>query len=632
MAQRLVAHFGVDTLDVIDRNPERLLEVEGIGRVRMNLVHHAWIEQRRIREVMLFLQTHGVSTSHAVKIYKQYKERAIALVKENPYRLATDVFGIGFKSADQIAGQLGIAKTSPERAQAGVLYALGALAEEGHVGAPKNDLLARAAEMLEVDAILVEQAVATLAETDRVVVEPYLVGPQGPTHEAFDGGSAVYLTALHAAEVGSAELLGRLASTGADPIAIDTERALAWYETNQGIKLAPHQKEALAHAVQSKVMVITGGPGTGKTTIVNALLSILEKKGLRIALAAPTGRAAKRMSEATGREAKTLHRLLEFTPKGMRFARDQKSPLDADVVVLDEASMVDVPLFHHFLQALAPKVRLVLVGDIDQLPSVGPGRVLGDVIDSGRIDVVRLTEIFRQAKESLIVKNAHRINEGEMPIGGNADSASDFFFIEREEPEQVLATIKQLIRDRIPKRFGFDPIADVQVLTPMNRGTLGAASLNAELQALLNPEGPSLVRGARLFRQGDKVMQLRNNYDLDVYNGDIGIVTRVDEASRSLSVRYDERMVEYEDSDLDELACAYACSIHKSQGSEYPCVVIPVHTQHYVMLRRNLLYTAVTRGRKVVVLVGSRRAVGLAVRNVRSEPRFTQLAARILDS
>ena len=416
------------------------------------------------------------------------------------------------------------------------------------------------------------------------------------------------------------------------PIAIDIEPAIAWAEAQAQLTFAPEQREAIRQAVTSKVLVITGGPGTGKTTLVNSIIQILEKKGRRIVLAAPTGRAAKRMSETTGREAKTIHRLLEFSPKGMVFERDRHNPLEAELVILDEASMIDTVLAYHVLKAIPPTAQLILVGDVDQLPSVGPGSVLKDVIDSGAVPVVRLSHIFRQAEQSQIVVNAHKINRGEMPGWGGKDKRSDFYFIERSEPEEVLATIKELLAERIPKKLGFKAIDDVQGLTPMHRGLLGAANRNAELQVLLNPNDVTLTRGSRTLRVGDKVMQVRNNYDLDVFNGDIGRIAEIDTVDQEVGVSFDGRVVKYEYGDVDELVLAYACSIHKAQGSEYPCVVIPLHTQHYVMLQRNLLYTGVTRGRKMVIVVGSRRALAIAVKNNKTSARFTRLCTRLREA
>ena len=628
MAQRLVKRFGLETLEVIEFHPDRLTEVEGIGPIRRERIEKAWREQREIKEVMLFLQSHAVSTSHAIRIYKQYGERAIAIVKGDPYRLAFDIFGIGFKTADRIAMSLGIAVDAPRRAEAGVLHVLAEFSNEGHVYVPHDPLLRAAREILgiEEDRIL-EEAVTELARVGRIAVEDL------PAEET--AGKAIFLKSLHAAETGVAAAIAALARTPARAIPIDVEKALAWFEEGARITLAAEQREAIRRVIGGKIVVVTGGPGTGKTTLVNGIIRILEKKGLRILLGAPTGRAAKRMTEATGREAKTIHRLLEFSPKTMSFDRDAARPLEADLVIIDEFSMVDVVLAYNLLKATPPGCRLVIVGDVDQLPSVGPGSVLRDVIASGTVDVVRLEIIFRQAERSRIVVNAHRINRGEMPllddaaVDGPSGKDLDFFFIERKEPDEVLAAIRELVLRRIPRRFGCHPIDDVQVLTPMHRGLLGATNLNGELQALLNPMGEAITRGSRTYRVGDKVIQLRNNYDLDVYNGDIGRLRAIDPIEQTVRVSFDERTVTYDFADLDELALAYACSIHKAQGSEFQCVVVPLHTQHYVMLQRNLLYTAITRGKRLVVLVGTRRALAIAVRNARPRGRFTRLAERL---
>ncbi len=534
MARRIVAHFGLSTLEVIEQGPERLREVDGIGPVRSERVARAWVEQKQIKDVMVFLQSHGVSSTFAIKIYKHYQDRSIAVVKENPYRLAIDIFGIGFKTADKIAGQLGISPSSPERAQAGVLHVLGELSNEGHVFYPRRKLIEAAAALLEIDAGIIETAVGALAEAGQVVVTPIL-GDAGQAQE----DQAIYLASLHRAESGAAELGRTLLRSPSRAITIDIEKAIAWFEERQKISLAPEQREAIRSAVTSKVLVITGGPGTGKTTLVNGIIQILEKKGRRILLGAPTGRAAKRMTETTGREAKTLHRLLEFDPKTMSFLRDRGRPLEADLIIVDEASMIDTVLAYNLMKAVPPPCQLVLVGDVDQLPSVGPGSVLQDVIRSGAVDVVRLQHIFRQAEASLIVVNAHRVNHGEMPRLPPPGADADFFFIEKKEPGEVLETVKLIVKERIPEKFGFDPVNDVQVLTPMHRGLLGAANLNAELQALLNPQGASVVHGSRLFRVGDKVMQIRNNYDLEVFNGDIGRIEAIDEVERTVAVLFD---------------------------------------------------------------------------------------------
>lgn len=638
MAKRLVGHFGLATLEVIEHHPERLAEVPGIGPKRRAQIRRAWVEQREIKDLMVFLQSHGVLTHHAVKIYKTYGADALAVVRENPYRLAEEVYGIGFRSADQIASALGMPADAPERARAGLVHVLARGAERGHVFLPRERLLEDASALLAVAAEPLAAALGELERTGEVVAEPAAAGETPTAAEA-----AIYLKALHVAEAGLAARLSALAGEPSTAPAIDADRALAWFQRGERLELAGEQRQAIRRGLASKVLVITGGPGTGKTTLVRGLVRILTAKGQRVLLAAPTGRAAKRLAEATGAEARTVHRLLEFNPKSRTFDRGPDRPLAADLVVLDEASMLDVTLAYHVAKAIPAGARLVLVGDVDQLPSVGPGKVLADLIASGAVDVVRLSEIFRQAKESLIVVNAHRINAGEMPILGAVDGGegggrgapaggADFFFIERRDPDEVLATLVYLVCERIPESFGLDPIEEVQVLTPMNRGPLGSENLNAVLRARLNPPRTGtreVSRGGRSFRVGDKVMQVRNNYELEVFNGDLGRVVGLDEEEQRLAVSFDGRTVRHEFANLDELTLAYACSIHKAQGSEYPCVIAPLHTQHYVMLQRNLLYTALTRAQRLLVLVGERRALAVAVRNRKTRDRFSRLADRL---
>ena len=636
MAGRLVERFGQQTLEVIEHQPERLSEVPGIGKKRSAEIQRAWVEQGEIKEVMVFLQSHGVTTSHAIRIYKTYGPGALGVVRNDPYRLAVDVRGIGFKSADQVAAALGLPHDSPQRARAGLLHVLDDASGEGHVYLPQDRLMDDAGALLGLGTENLEPALAALAAEGLVAVETSgAAAPAVPAGPAVAAVPAVYLRPLHAAETGLAEALRRLVRRPRRPLAIDLDRALAWFEAKERIELAGQQREAIRRGVTSQVLVITGGPGTGKTTLVRGIVRILAAKKQRVALAAPTGRAAKRLGEATGKNAATVHRLLEFDPQTRTFQRGPERPLSADLLIVDEASMLDVALAHAVARAVPPGGRLVLVGDVDQLPSVGPGRVLADLIDSKAIDVVRLSEIFRQAKESRIVVNAHRVNRGEMPLTGRGEGGSDFFFIERREAEKVLETLLQVVAERIPSSFGLDPMTDVQVLTPMNRGLLGTENLNRELRARLNPPregGVEMARGDQVLRVGDKVMQQRNNYELDVFNGDLGRVAAIDLEDRRLAVTMDDgRRVEYESGDLDELVPAFACSIHKSQGSEYPAVVVPLHGQHYVMLERNLLYTALTRAKKLVVLIGERRALAVAVNNRKTRDRFTRLAARLAE-
>jgi exodeoxyribonuclease V alpha subunit len=619
MAARMAAAFGLATLDVIENHPERLTEVEGIGPKRRKEIVRAWEEQREIKEVMIFLQSHGVSTHYAIKIYKAYGAHATTLVRENPYRLANDIHGIGFKSADKIAAALGIPPDAPQRIEAGTLYLLGQGGDRGHLYLPRQTLIEEAGKLLGATAAQVETAVAALAEMEQIVVEPI---PESPE-------PAIYVKALHSAEVGVAGRVRALLIQPMLPMEIDLDRALDWFEKAEKIALARQQRQAIRAGLTRKMLVITGGPGTGKTTLVRGIVKILDRKGQKVLLAAPTGRAAKRLAEATGSEATTLHRLLEFNPQTRQFDRNRDHPLSCDLLIVDEASMLDTVLAHHVLKAVPDHGRLILVGDVDQLPSVGPGRVLGDIIRSEAVEVVRLTEIFRQAERSLIVVNAHRVNQGSMPILESVDSDGDFFFIERKEPEEVVETIAQLVSKRIPGKFGLNPVDQIQVLTPMNRGPLGTDNLNAVLRDLLNPEGQMVTRGGHSLRVGDKVMQVRNNYELEVFNGDIGRVIGIDEVEQIVKVVVDNREVIYDFGSIDELTLAYACSIHKSQGSEYPCVVIPLHTTHYVMLQRNLFYTALTRAKRLAILVGEERALRVAVGNKRVRPRFTRLAERL---
>ncbi len=634
-AGRIVERFGIETLEILDSDPTRISEVPGIGPARAKSIRAAWSAQREVRKVMVFLQGYGVSPAFAARIYKRYGERAIALVRENPYRLAFDVWGIGFASADKIADALGIQKESDVRVEAGVRHIIQESSTNGDVFVPRERLVRQAAALLEVTEKLADGAIDRLARGGAVIVDPKI------NVFVLDAGAAVYDADLHRAERAVAEGLRKLLAGRATAIDIDVPRALAWYEQQAGITLARQQAEAVALALTGKVAVVTGGPGVGKTTIVRGIVSILARKGLRISLAAPTGRAAKRLADQAGVPASTLHRLLEWRPHEGVFGRNATNALDCDLLVVDEASMLDVRLAADLLASLAPSTRLVLVGDVDQLPSVGPGRVLRDVIDSGAVPTVRLTEIFRQAAESLIVTNAHRIHDGELPelgapppTGAGGEDKRDFFFIEEDDPAKAALVVRDLVTTRLPRRYGLQP-HEIQVLAPMHRGELGAGNLNQLLQEALTAGAPGIQRGARLYRVGDKVMQVRNDYDKEVWNGDIGVIARAEmsDGAGSLTVRFEERdgdrEVEYDSDELDELALAYAATVHKSQGSEYAAVVVPVHTQHFVMLQRNLLYTAVTRGKRLVVLVGSRKALGLAVRNADVSLRCSGLAVRL---
>ncbi len=622
LAGRLVREFGARVFKVIEREPERLEEVEGIGPKRRARLEAAWREQRVVHEIMLFLHEHGLGTARAFRIYKTYGENAIATVQRDPYALARDIRGIGFKTADALALRLGLDPHSDERARAGVEHVLLELTEQGHCAYPCQDLVTRTAQLLDIPGAIVERAV------EHGVASRRLVG-----HDDSAGRSLIYLAWLDEAEATVANALARL-SAGDHPCPpIDVSKAVPWVEHRLGFPLASEQQQALALAASAKVMIITGGPGVGKTTLVNAIVQVLGAKGLRLVLAAPTGRAAKRLAEASGREAKTIHRLLEFDPATGGFKRSRDNPLKGNVFVIDECSMLDLPLAASLVRAIPPDAALILVGDVDQLPPVGPGCVLRDAIESGALPVCRLTHVFRQAARSAIITNAHRVNRGLLPdLGrprGGHHGERDFFFVRVEDPSKGVDLILRLVGEAIPRRFHLDPIREIQVLTPMQRGELGARNLNQALQAALNPAAAGISRFGWNYRVGDRVMQVVNNYDKDVFNGDVGHITGVDQLEQTLSVRFEERTVDYHFGELDELQSAYAVTIHKAQGSEYPAVVVPVHVQHYALLQRNLLYTAMTRGRRLVVLVGTPKAVAIAVRTVEARRRITTLTERL---
>lgn len=633
-AKRIVQRFGTDTLDVIDNEPDRLSEALGVGKKRVKMIKKAWAEQRQIKEVMIFLQAHGVSTGLAVKIYKHYGDAAVGVLKTDPYRLQRDIYGIGFLTADKIAQALGIPHDSPERIAAGVAYVLSQQSDDGHVYTPQPDLVEAAAELLEVEQEQVIEAIAKLRQEEEVHVETvqYTVKAGG---ESLGETQAVYLTPYYYGEIGVAGRLHKLKeahqATRLPAFSdFDWERAFAALDKQTGIVLAPAQRRAVQTALTQAVTVLTGGPGTGKTTTLRSVIRLLQATGNRFALAAPTGRAAKRMAEATGHEAKTIHRLLEVNPsEGFSFKRNADNPLEIDMLIVDEASMLDLLLTNHLLKAIPPGAHLLLVGDIDQLPSVGAGNVLRDVIDSGEVAVVELQTIFRQAADSYIITNAHRINQGQMPLF--PQDAKDFFLFKIDDVERCADMVVDLVQNRIPGRFGI-PSGEIQVLSPMHRGPIGVGALNQRLQQTLNPPGagkPERIVGGSVFRVGDRIMQTRNNYDLEVFNGDMGVVTGIDLVMQTLTANIDGRSVIYDWVNLDELVHAWAVSIHKSQGSEYRAVVIPFHTAHYVMLQRNLLYTAVTRARELVVLVGTYKAIGLAVRNDKVAERHSALAERL---
>jgi exodeoxyribonuclease V alpha subunit len=622
-AGKLVKAYGEDVFDVIEKTPDRLKELDGIGPKRVQRIVTGWDDQKVIREIMVFLQSHGVGTSRAVRIYKTYGADAIPLVCENPYRLARDIRGIGFRTADQIAEKLGVSRTSMMRARAGIAFTLMEAVSEGHCGLPEDDLLSLAEQLLEIPRETLADALSQELQDGTVIAD------------TIEERRCVFLSYLWNAEGKIAERIKSLSAGNPSWPDIDTEKAIPWVEQKIGVTLADSQREAVRTAIKAKVTVITGGPGVGKTTLVDAILRILVAKGVQVALAAPTGRAAKRLSESTGMEAKTIHRQLEFDPQSGGFKRGLDNPLDCSLLVVDETSMVDVPLMASVIKALSDRTALILVGDIDQLPSVGPGQVLADIIASGAVAVARLTEIFRQAAESQIVMNAHRINEGQMPNleVPKGDLPSEFYFVGSDDPEDARDKIVELVHHRIPRRFGFDPIQDIQVLCPMNRGSIGARSLTVELQTALNPDkgSPTVERFGYTYRPGDKVMQTDNDYDKEVFNGDIGYVDSIDPDAQELTIVFDGRPVLYDFGELDEVSLAYATSIHKSQGSEYPAVVIPVLTQHYPMLKRNLLYTGITRGKHLVVLVGQRKAIGIAVRGRQTRRRWSKLGEWLKD-
>lgn len=608
-AQLIVSRFGLDTIEIIETDIKRLYEVPGIGQKRVEKIAESWEKQKDIKNVMLFLQGYGVSTAYAAKIYRQYGKESIDTVKTNPYKLADDIWGIGFKTADTIASKMGYEKNDLRRLKSGVTYTLSHMAEEGNVYAEEEQLVKSAIELLDADETPVRQAISEMLQSEDLIAD----------------AEAIYMPPFYYAEVGTANRLNKLMDCVEGSL-FNIIPDISVISKQTGVEYDEVQAEAIREAVSSKVMVLTGGPGTGKTTTTQGIIAALKAMGLRILLAAPTGRAAKRMSEATGMEAKTIHRLLEYNPKD-GYKRNDDNPLEGDALIVDECSMIDLLLMNNLMKAIPAGMRLVLVGDIDQLPSVGAGNVLRDIIDSKRIPVIRLTRIFRQAQESRIVMSAHAINKGVFPDTSNGKN-TDFFFIQQEDPEQAVDTIVKLVKERLPNAYK-RPTSDIQVLTPMQRGVVGAANLNMALQTVLNPGQVSLNRSGYSFRQGDRVMQLRNNYDKEVFNGDLGYIERVDMEDRTLFVCFDGRTVEYDVSELDELTLAYATTIHKSQGSEYPIVVMPVMMTHYVMLQRNLIYTGITRAKKICVLVGTKKALSFAIRNLSVLKRNTKLKERL---
>jgi exodeoxyribonuclease V alpha subunit len=621
-ATRIVDLFGVDTLSIIEHSPERLKEVAGLGGKRIEKIRTCWIEQKSIRDVMVFLQTYSVSPAFAQKIFKTYGEHSIVKIKENPYALARDIFGVGFKTADTLAQKMGMALSSPQRLDAGIEYVLSQLSSDGHVCYPVDELILEVEKTLEAIPDLIEQRLTILQHNQRIELKEII---EKGKHRRF-----AWLMPLFLSEMGIARELKRLYKGTSALRSIDTEKAIEWVQQQLQIQLAPQQIKAVAAALTDKLQIITGGPGTGKSTITNAILTITNKLTQQICLAAPTGRAAKRMSEITGRKAKTIHSLLEVDFKAGGFKRKRENPLECDVIIVDEASMIDTFLMYSLLKALPTTARVIFVGDINQLPSVGPGNVLKDIIHSRTIAVTTLTEIFRQAAGSHIITNAHRINKGIFPQLYNGQN-SDFFFLECLEGPDVLNTIVKLVAQRLPTRYGFNPTQDIQVLAPMKKGIIGTENLNQTLQQILNPQESGLHRGGQKFQVGDKVMQIKNDHKREVYNGDIGYILSIDSEDQQVMIQFEEREIVYDYSDLDELVLAYAISIHKFQGSECRCVVMPVHTSHFMLLHRNLLYTGVTRGKELVVLVGTKKALAIAVKKNDVEKRYTSLQQTLME-
>ncbi|MBP2656314.1 MAG: recombinase RecD [Firmicutes bacterium] len=620
-AERLVSAFGTDVFAIIETKPDRLLEVDGIGKKRCAKIIQGWEAQKKIKEIMVFLYANGVGTSKAVRIYKTYGDDAIKLIQENPYRLAQDIYGIGFITADTIAQKIGIEKNSLIRARAGIRYALFEEVDNGNCGFPKEELIPKAAELLDISADIIGEAAESEINEGSVIAD------------SIGGVECLFIPSLHYYEKTIAERVRLLSQGSVKWDEIDGEKAIPWIEGILNISLAENQKRAVETAITTKFLVITGGPGVGKTTIVNSIIKILAAKNLKILLAAPTGRAAKRLAESTEMEAKTIHRLLEFDPAERRFKRDSDNPLECDLLVVDETSMVDVQLMNSLLKAVPADASVILVGDVNQLPSVGAGQVLMDIIESERVTIVTLNEIFRQAKTSKIITNSHAINQGDMPDLSN-DIEGDFFFVNAETPEVGMRKIIQIVKERVPKRWDYDPVKDVQVLCPVNVGGMGAKMLNIELQKVLNPDAVERVeRFGVTFAVGDKIMQVQNNYDKEVFNGDIGYISSINIEDKELTANFEEKEVIYDFDELDEVVLAYACTIHKSQGSEYPVIVIPVMMQHFMMLQRNLIYTGVTRGKKLVILVGQRKALSMAIKGKRQNKlRYSKLKEWLKDA
>ena len=621
MAKRIVKLFGLKTLDIIEKDIQKLSKVDGVGPKRIAQIKEAWKEQKEIRRIMIFLQGYGVSTGLAAKIFKTYGQQAVTRIQENPYALATDIFGVGFLTADRIAENMGIEKEAPIRLQAGLTYILQQKSEEGQVCLPEETLLQAASNQLEVDTLQVDQSLKELIQKNQLRIQ-----------QTENGETLIFLPYLDLSEEGIAQRIWTLLK--AKPkIDRRVEGIIAQIEKSLRLNLSGQQKEAVQNALSQKILIITGGPGTGKTTIVRSILEIFKQLGRRCVLMAPTGRAAKRLSEVTHHQAATIHRTLGYNPKLGGFQKDEEHPLQADLVVIDEASMVDTYLMFHLLKAVPDQAVLILVGDVFQLPSVGPGNVLSDFIQSQRIPVVQLNQIFRQEEGSLIVVNAHRIHQGDMPIllkeeGGRSH---EFYFLDQEDPEKAARWILELVQEKLPQRYRLDPFQDIQVLTPMYKGAVGAENLNLFLQEKLNKDQRSIQRGLRRFKVGDKVMQIRNNYDKEVFNGDIGRLAKIDQENQEIFVNFDGRFVVYDFSELEELVLAYAISVHKSQGNEYPAVIMPIMIQHYVLLQRNLIYTAVTRAKRLVVLIGTKKALAIGIKNNKPQLRHSFLKERLIN-
>ena len=625
MAARIVGEFGKNSLEIIEHHPEELHKIDGIGPKRISQIKEAWDEQKHIRDLMIFLQAYAIGSGPAIRIFKRYGQGAISIVKNNPYKLASEVFGIGFRTADNIAEKLGFDKNSPVRIEAGIIFVLNHLSEEGHVYYPSDNLLKKCREILSIHSDAVQKAIESMV----LKGDPLIDGSLSEDNKPDEKNKSIYLKKYYIAEQGVTEHLLRIYSAKSSFSNINIEKAVKWVQDEINIALAEKQILALKTAAQSKLMIVTGGPGTGKTTVINAIIKIFKELNAKIQLAAPTGRAANRMSETTSFPAKTIHRLLEYMPNQGVFRRNQDNPIDVDVLILDEASMIDTRLMSYLMEAVPDRAVVILVGDNNQLPSVGAGNVLGDIIDSGIIPCIELDEIYRQAEGSNIVLNAHRINKGIMPQLDNINRQTDFYFIEQDDPERVLSIIIQLVKSRIPNRFDLDPFNDIQVISPMHKGVIGTDNLNKTLQDELNPSESKLVKGYRSFRINDKIMQVKNNYEKEIYNGDMGIITDIDPENQKVKILFNQKEAIYEYSEIDELTLAYAISVHKSQGSEYPAVILPLLTQHYIMLQRNLIYTAITRGKKLVVVTGSKKALEMGLKNNRISKRYTLLSQRI---